>query len=100
MEAHAAARWEHRWLRCVGSSRDTGACSYSCVPAQRAGARVDCIDTTGDGSIVFFETAAERESYRPTDGMHVLFTGESSSDGGKTWKLLFGATYATYTKRP
>ncbi|MEP6732877.1 MAG: hypothetical protein ABJE10_19700 [bacterium] len=49
---------------------------------------------------MFFETAAERESYRPTDGMHVLFTGESSSDGGKTWKLLFGATYATYTKRP
>ncbi|MEP6494266.1 MAG: hypothetical protein ABJF01_16405 [bacterium] len=50
-----------------------------------------------DGSIAFFETTTDRESYRPTDKTHIHFTGESSSDGGKTWKLLFDATY---TKRP
>lgn len=46
-----------------------------------------------DGSIAFYETTTERESYRPTDPTHVHFIGESSTDGGKTWKVQFDATY-------
>ena len=50
-----------------------------------------------DGSIAFYETTTDRETYRQTDATHVHFSGESSSDGGKTWKLLFDATD---TRRP
>lgn len=46
-----------------------------------------------DGRIAFYETPTDRESYIPTDHDHVHFTGEQSTDGGKTWKLLFDATY-------
>lgn len=46
-----------------------------------------------DGSIAFYETPTDRETYRPVDRNHVHFGGESSSDGGKTWKVLFDATY-------
>jgi hypothetical protein len=47
-----------------------------------------------DGSIVFYETTVERETYRPTDRDHVHFIGESSKDGGKTWIVTFDATYS------
>lgn len=51
----------------------------------------------GDGSIAFYETPTDRESYRLADHDHVHFTGETSKDGGKTWTLLFDATY---TRQP
>jgi hypothetical protein len=50
-----------------------------------------------DGSISFYETPSQRESYRPADRDHVHFVGESSGDGGKTWKVDFDATY---TRQP
>jgi hypothetical protein len=50
-----------------------------------------------DGSISFYETVSQRESYRPADRDHVHFVGESSTDGGKTWKVDFDATY---TRQP
>jgi hypothetical protein len=50
-----------------------------------------------DGSIAFYETPTDRESYRPTDATHVRFFGETSTDGGVTWRLLFDATD---TRRP
>jgi hypothetical protein len=50
-----------------------------------------------DGSIAFYENPGARETYRPVDHDHVDFRGESSADSGKTWKLLFDATY---TRRP
>src|SRR5215472_1292851 len=46
-----------------------------------------------DGSIAFYETPTDRETYRPTDADHVHFTGEKSDDGGRTWRVLFDATY-------
>lgn len=46
-----------------------------------------------DGSIAFYETPTDRESYHPTDQTHVHFIGESSKDGGKSWQVLFDATY-------
>ncbi|HKV70364.1 MAG TPA: hypothetical protein VJN62_03910 [Gemmatimonadales bacterium] len=46
-----------------------------------------------DGSIAFYETPGDRETYRPTDADHVHFIGEKSTDGGKTWRVLFDATY-------
>jgi hypothetical protein len=50
-----------------------------------------------DGSIAFYETTTERESYRPTDHDHVHFIGESSKDGGTTWIVDFDALY---TRQP
>jgi hypothetical protein len=50
-----------------------------------------------DGAIAFYETPADRETYRPVDHDHVRFFGERSSDGGKSWTMLFDATY---TRRP
>jgi len=50
-----------------------------------------------DGSIAFYETPTDRETYRRSDRGHVLFSGEKSDDGGKTWRKLFEATY---TRRP
>jgi hypothetical protein len=50
-----------------------------------------------DGSIAFYETPTDRETYWPADSNHVRFTGEKSEDGGRTWKVLFKATY---TRRP
>jgi hypothetical protein len=50
-----------------------------------------------DGAIAFYETPADRETYRPVDHDHVHFSGEKSGDGGKSWKVLFDATY---TRRP
>jgi hypothetical protein len=47
-----------------------------------------------DGSIAFYETPGDRETYRPTDAAHVHFIGEKSTDGGHTWRVLFDATYA------
>jgi hypothetical protein len=50
-----------------------------------------------DGATIhFFETATARESYQLKDPTHLRFFGESSSDGGTNWSLLFDATY---TKR-
>jgi len=46
-----------------------------------------------DGSIAFYETPTSRESYRRTDNDHVHFIGESSKDGGATWKVDFDALY-------
>jgi hypothetical protein len=46
-----------------------------------------------DGSISFYETPGDRETYRPTDADHVHFIGEKSTDGGQTWRVLFDATY-------
>jgi hypothetical protein len=50
-----------------------------------------------DGSIAFYETPTDRESYRPVDNNHVRFVGEKSDDNGKTWRVLFDATF---TRRP
>ncbi|HEY4304714.1 MAG TPA: hypothetical protein VGM82_09615 [Gemmatimonadaceae bacterium] len=50
-----------------------------------------------DGSIAFYESKNDRESYLVTDHDHVHFKGEHSDDGGTTWKLLFDATY---TRQP
>ncbi|MEO8029453.1 MAG: hypothetical protein ABJC74_09080 [Gemmatimonadota bacterium] len=50
-----------------------------------------------DGSIAFYETPTERETYRPVDHDHVHFLGESSTDGGKSWKIGFDAIF---TRRP
>ncbi len=47
-----------------------------------------------DGTIAFYETLTDRESYRPIDHDHVRFFGEKSTDDGKTWTLLFDATYS------
>lgn len=46
-----------------------------------------------DGSISFYETPGDRETYRPADADHVHFLGERSTDGGRTWRVLFDATY-------
>jgi hypothetical protein len=46
-----------------------------------------------DGSIAFYETPTDRETYRPADADHIHLIGEESKDGGRTWKLLFDATY-------
>lgn len=46
-----------------------------------------------DGSISFYETPGDRETYRPADADHIHFIGETSSDGGHTWTVLFDATY-------
>ncbi len=50
-----------------------------------------------DGSIAFYESPTERETYRPADHDHVHFLGESSKDGGKSWKIVFDAIF---TRRP
>jgi len=50
-----------------------------------------------DGSISFYESPTARETYRPTDHDHVRYFGEFSKDGGKSWKIVFDASF---TRRP
>lgn len=70
---------EHRWKRVVVDPFRTYASTGVFAP---------------DGSISFYETPTDRETYRPADGDHVHFIGEKSTDGGRTWRVLFDATYA------
>lgn len=70
---------ERRWKRVVADPFRTYASTGVFAP---------------DGSISFYETPTDRETYRPADGDHVHFIGEKSTDGGHTWRVLFDATYA------
>lgn len=70
---------EHRWKRVVVDPFRTYASTGAFAP---------------DGSISFYETRTDRETYRPADPDHVHLIGEKSTDGGHTWRVLFDATYA------
>src|SRR6185437_3774854 len=76
---HVDGNGERRWKRVVVDPFRTYASTGVFAP---------------DGSISFYETPTDRETYRPADGDHVHFIGEKSTDGGHTWRVLFDATYA------